>query len=186
MSTESKPARLGLSPKPKISTKVIQAIAIKPSPVPEKDEEDNTAFKLCYVSTQGKQLVHLCSKAVFQAIENQRLTFDHKNNFRLRLGTDDTVTSLDKYPKPELNSVFKTSGEEGEDKGLVFQRHKDKSFTLKAQPSDVATAVVDEVLSLLHEHPEVDDGDYLDGRYIVTGITKKGGAEMIYVNPQAK
>lgn len=185
MSTEAKP-KTGLSPKPKTATKVIQAVAIKPSPIPEKDSEDNTVFKICYVSTAGKQLTHVCTKSVWQAVETQRLTFDHKNNFRLRLGADDTISSIDKYPKPELNSVFKTSGEEGEDKGLVFQRHKDKSFTLKSQPADVATAVVDEVLQLLHENPDVDDGDFLDGRYVVTGLTKKGGAEMIYVNPEAK
>jgi len=185
MSTEVK-TKTVMSPKPKLTSKVIQAIAIKPSPVPDKDGEDNVVFKICYVSASGKQQLQVCSKAVYQAIETQRLTFDHKNNFRLRLGADDTVTSIDKYPKPELNSVFKTSGEEGEDRGLVFQRHKDKSFSLKSQPADVVPAVVDEVLQLLHENPDVDDGDYLDGRFVVTGITKKGGAEMIYVNPEAK
>lgn len=185
MSTEAKP-KTGLTPKPKVASKVVQAIAIKPSPLPEKDAEDNVVFKICYVAASGKQQTHVCSKSVFQAVETQRLTYDHKNNFRLRLGADDTVTSIDKYPKPELNSVFKTSGEEGEDRGLVFQRHKDKSFTLKSQPQDVSPAVVDEVLQLLHENPEVDADDYLDGRYQVTGITKKGGAEMVFISPEAK
>ena len=172
--------------KGKPSARIIHAIAIKPSPLPETDEEENLAYKILFVTADGKQKTAPCTKSIFQQVVANRLTADHRNNFRLRLAADNaTVQSIDKYPKPELNTVFKAVGEEDQAE-VVLQRHKDKTFTLKSQPQDVSPAVVDEITELIHAHPDVDVDDFLDGRYQITGITKKGGAEMIFVNPTAK
>lgn len=167
------------------SLKVIQAIAIKPSPLPEEAVGQLT-FEITYVSTDGRQVYAPCTQQVFKQIADSRLTFDHRNNFRLRLAADGkTIQSIDRVPKPELNTIFKAVGEE-ETNLVAFQRHKDNTFTLKSQPADVSSAVVDEISELLHENPEADADDYLAGRFKVDSMTKKGGSVIVYVDPIEK
>ncbi len=167
------------------TARVIQAIAIKPSPIPE-EVDGKTVFKITYVSTDAKQVTRVCSDLVFRQVTDSRLSFDHRNNFRLRLSADgSTVQSIDRVPKPDLNTIFKAVGEE--DSNLVaFQRHKDNTFTLKGQPADAPPAVIDEISDLLHENPEADADDFLDGRFKVDSVTKKGGSTIVYVDPTEK
>jgi hypothetical protein len=170
------------SPRAVNTAKVIQAIAIKPSPLPA-EVDGQTTFQMTYVNTNGRQVYQACTQQVFKQIQDSRLTFDHRNNFRLRLAGDSkTIQSIDRFPKPELNTIFKAVGEEDTNL-VVFQRHKDDTFTLKSQPAETPASVVDEISELLHANPEADADDYLDGKFKVDSITKKGGAVIIHVDP---
>ena len=187
MSIAANKSRTAQAPKPSKQSRIITAIAIKPSPNPDEDADGNPVFQILFVETSGKQRLAPCTKTVFQQITSNGLCADHRNNFRLRLGADNlTVSSIDRFSKPELNTVFKATGEDGEEATMVFQRHADKTFSLKSQPQDTPPAIADEITELIHANPDVDMDDYLDGRYHVTGVTKKGGATMVFVSPVAK
>lgn len=75
-----------VKPKAKSPTKIVNAISIKPSPLPEQDDDGNTVFKILYVTTDGKQKLAPCTKLIFQQIVSNRLCADHRNNFRLQIG----------------------------------------------------------------------------------------------------
>lgn len=163
--------------------RIHNAIAITPSPEPEADRAGKMVFRVCFVEPSGKLTTRECSKQLYQQIIENRLPHDHRNDFKLRENADGLIVSVDTFPKPELNSVFKTTGEDENGGSLAFQRHEDKTFSLRSVPTNVSMSVAEDISSLLAQYPDVTDGDFLDGRYKVAGVSKRGGTEMVFINP---
>lgn len=163
--------------------KHILAYSLKPFPDPVENPDGTITYRLRYVSTSYIETLIGCSKSVCATIEADKLTFDHVHMFRLRLNqAGDTVTSIDVISRPDDNSYFSVAGEE-DNKFVVLIVDREGGVSVKAQPSDLSDDIVDTIVGYANEAENLDDGQLLGDRYLITGLHKQGGKTTITVDP---
>lgn len=166
---------------------LLRVASLKPCEMP-LEVAGGVTYRMVYVTMNGKQVVHPCTKAVYNLIVTTKPDFDKKSDFVLTLDpSTDVVTHLTKQPKPDGMLGFKKEAEGViNSKAVILSLYSDGSLAPIHVPERVTENTIEEIMTAVRETTDELTPGIKVGRYVVLERREITGATEIHVDPMAR